>query len=240
MAKARKKTKKPVSELDFPDLVSIVKGRGRAKKDRINAAYNEIEKRLRTKFFYVVYNMYIPGYTIDDMYQEALVALRFKAIPDYKRKSPKDNRPFAFDTFALLCVRRHLSTLRKTAYQNKKKTLNCSMSINQDRNDDSEDSLFLSDILISDSDADSIAEDLGDREYYHFLFSKLFDKLSKFEKKVFLARSEQYSYEEICNLINKSYEQKGQGKKVDVKSIDNALSRIKGKAKIIFAKYKEE
>ena len=242
----KKKTKKkvvPMTELDFPDLVDIVKSRGRVNKNKVNAAYNEIYYRIKTRIGYLVYKLYIPGYTSDDITQEALFALRYKAIPDFKKGVIGRNGPYPFDKFAILCIRRHLSTLRKTSYQYKHRTLNTSLSLDQDRNESSEEALFLVDI-IPRTDG-TILEELSDKEYHNFLFNKLYEKLSKFEKQVFLLYAQRYSYEEISVLIKKKAKKDGtrnQKKKIKdiVKSVDNALSRMKQKAKEIFQKFGEE
>ena len=192
---------------------------------------------------HLVRKFYIPGHTVDDIQQEALFALRYKAIPDFKKEVIGKNGPYPFDKFAALCIRRHLSTLLKTCYQNKQKTLNTSLSLDQDRNDSSEEALFLVDILPRTEG--TIVDELGDREYHQFLFNKLYEKLSKFEKQVFLLYSQKYSYEEIAVLIkkkNKSDNLKGKNKELKdiIKSVDNALSRMKQKAKEVFKKYGDQ
>lgn len=244
--KVAKKTKRkniPMTELDFPDLVNIVKSRGRVDKNKVNAAYDEIYYRMKTRISYIIYKLYIPGYTVDDINQEALFALRYKAIPDFKKGVIGRNGPYPFDKFAILCIRRHLSTLRKTCYQNKQKTLNTSLSLDQDRNESSEEALFLVDIIPRTEG--TILEELSDKEYHNFLFNKLYEKLSKFEKQVFLLYAQRYSYEEIAVIIKRKAKKDGtrnQKKKIKdiVKSIDNALSRMKQKAKEVFQKFGEE
>lgn len=256
MAKAKKKTvkkktakKKKVKknvlmiEMEFSDLVDIVRSRGRVDKNKVNAAYNEICYRMKIKISYLVHKFYIPGHTTDDINQEALFALRYKAIPDYNKEVIGRNGPYPFDKFAVLCIRRHLSTLLKTCYQNKQKTLNTSLSLDQDRNESSEEALFLVDIIPRTEG--TILEEIGDKEYHNFLFNKLYERLSKFEKQVFLLYAQKYSYEEIAVLIKKKAKKDGtknQKKKIKdiVKSVDNALSRLKSKGKEVFEKYGEE
>ena len=81
---------------------------------------------------------------------------------------------------------------------------------------------------------------MDDKEYYRQLLYKLFDKLSKFEKKVLLLYVQRYSYDQIMIIINKNYKYKKSKKRVRIKSIDNALSRIKDKGKDVFDKYQEK
>jgi DNA-binding CsgD family transcriptional regulator len=53
------------------------------------------------------------------------------------------------------------------------------------------------------------------------------EHLSDFEKKVLALYAQRFSYEEIADKLNRN----GDGKKVNIKGVDNALSRIKIKAK---------
>jgi hypothetical protein len=242
MSKSKKTNKKVIiSELEFPELVDIVKNINQKKNNFGEEAYAELEKRMKLKIGYISSKFFIPGYTKEDIYQESLFALRFKAVIDYKKEVMGKNGYYPFDKFAILCIRRHLSTLLKTCYQNKKKAMSTSISLSQDRGDDSiesSDSLFLIDVL-SDG-GDLIVNVIGEKEYYKKLFSKLFLKLSNFEKKVFILYYQRYTYEEMSDIINKKYKKDGQKKKTNIKSIDNALSRLKQKGKEIFDKYQEE
>jgi|TARA_Y100000310_G_C20669839_1_gene809635 DNA-directed RNA polymerase specialized sigma24 family protein len=224
---------KALAALDFVDLVNAV--RRSRKKDRINAAYSEIERRMKPKLQQIAFRFNIPGMGHDDIYQEALYALRFKAIKDYDKTRGNDSGPYPFDKFAILCIRRHLATNLKSSYQNKKKVLNQSLSIDQERTDKSTDeSLFLSDIIsLVKTD---ILDGLEKKEYYSTLISNLFSKLSDFEKQVFFYYVRKYSYEQIADLINRRNNLKGKNR-VNVKSVDNSLSRCKAKGKQIFAKF---
>ena len=48
---ARKKKPGIIKELEFPDLVDIVRSRGRVNKNRLNEAYNEIETSKKLLLF---------------------------------------------------------------------------------------------------------------------------------------------------------------------------------------------
>jgi RNA polymerase sporulation-specific sigma factor len=231
-----KKITGPVEKLEYEDLVEVV--RGEVRNDRKNKAYNEIEKRIKVKVSYITRQFYIPGHNYDDILQEALYALRFKAIPDYDKTRGQGDQPYPFDRFAMLCIRRHLSTLLKSSFRNKEKALNTSFSLDQDRSSHDDENLYLVDIL-SSSKGD-LVEEIGQKEYYNNLVKDLYSKLSKLEKNVFILYTCRYSYDEITLKINKFYKSKGRKKAVNVKSIDNALSRIKIKAKEVFDKYEKE
>jgi RNA polymerase sporulation-specific sigma factor len=238
MGKSRPERRKsgPVEDLKYEDLVEIVRGKGRDK--RRNHAYNEIERRTKIKINYIVRQFYIPGLNSDDILQEALYALRFKAIPDYDKTRGEGDNPYPFDKFAILCIRRHLSTILKSSFQHKRKALNVSLSLDQDRGSNEDENLFLSDIISQTNG--SMLEIIGDKEYHKSLFTKLYQKLSKLEKDVFVLYTYRYSYDEITDKINRICKKKGSKKRVNVKSIDNALSRVKAKGKEVFDRYKEE
>jgi RNA polymerase sporulation-specific sigma factor len=218
----------------FIKLVEIVKNS--TNKEKSDNAFNEIITLIEPKIQKISYKFQIPGYSRLDIYQEALFALRYKAIKDYDQKRSNCGDISPFDRFAILCIRRHLSTKLKASYQNKSRVLNSSVSLDQNRNDssDNDDLLFLSDV-ISSLDTDASVQYLN-REHYKLLFSKLASKLSEFEKEVFIYYSQKLSYEEIVERINRKNNRRI---KVNKKSIDNSLSRIKQKAKEVFQKYKD-
>jgi RNA polymerase sigma factor (sigma-70 family) len=184
----------------------------------------------------VVSKFNIPGYEHSDILQEALYALRYKAIKDYDKARGTGEGPAPFDKFALLCIRRHLATEFKSSYQNKKRVLNQSVSIYKEsyKSSDSEENVSLSNIL-SDPDALDICELTGENEYYKNLQDLLLSSLSSFEKEVYILYAQKYSYEEIAEKINN----KRSKIRVNIKGVDNALSRIKHKAKEILEKYEE-
>jgi RNA polymerase sporulation-specific sigma factor len=220
-------------ELDFVALVDIV--RKSRNNDRTNKAFNEIERRMRPRLRQISYKFTIPGSSQADVFQEALFALRYKAIKDYDKTRGNDTGPYPFEKFAVLCVRRHLSTKLKASYQNKSKVLNLSISLDQDRNDGSENNLFLANIVPCTEGG--VLETVGDNEYHKRLFSQLFKKLSDFEKQVFVLYVQKRSYEEISDIINAKLKKSKKRHRANVKSVDNALSRIKNKSREIFKKY---
>jgi len=232
MTKSRKRVRiyGPLEEFEYEALVEVIRGNSRAKRQ--NEAYNLLENRIKPKIGFIVRQFYIPGFSSDDILQEALFALRFKAIPDYDSSRGRGPDPYPFDKFAMLCIRRHLSTILKGAFQNKKKTLNTSLSLDQDRGNTTTDGLFLSEILPKTEG--TVIDDIGDQEFQHELFKKLFRELSSLEQRVFKLYALRYSYEEISAIINKYYRKHKVRKRTNVKSIDNALSRIKQKARLIY------
>ena len=226
LAKAKEKEK----ILLYVKLVDEVRF-GKTKK-KADLAFDKIIEMLNQKIQQLVYKFKIPGMAPGDLYQEALFALRFKAIKDYdhSRSDMQDISPF--DKFAALCIRRHLSTKLKASFQNKNRVLNSSISLDQDRSSKgSEDNLFLSDILAG-NDPD-VSSAINERDHRKRLLLSLYSKLSSLEKEVFILYCKKYSYEEIAAFINQN---RLLTEDVNVKSIDNALSRVKTKAKEIYKK----
>ncbi|MFA5759233.1 MAG: hypothetical protein WC942_07765 [Clostridia bacterium] len=221
-----------VKEMDFPLLVDLIKSKKKDDQIYKELAYNEIEQRMKLKIESIINRFYIPGLERSDIYQEALFALRFKAVPDFKKNTMGKNGVYPFDKFAIMCISRYLISVRKRSYQNRSAALNTSISLDQDRNSDVGESLFLNDILPVCNG--TILDKVAKKEFLKLLFNSLFEKLSKFEKKVFILYSKKYSYEEMKKIVNKI------GKKRDIKSIDNALSRIKQKANIVYNENKDD
>jgi len=198
-----------------------------------NMAFEEISNRLKPRLSRIVGRFNIPGLGPEDIMQEALYALRYKAIKDFDPERGIGEGWSPFDKFSILCIRRHLSTEYKASYQNKKRVLNQSISLNYETQTDSDDSLSLMNI-ISDGDQ-NVLDNVLDREYYRDLMGRLLKSLSDFEKEVFLLYAQKYSYEEIAAKINENREQP----RVNIKGVDNALSRIKNKARTILLQYEQ-
>jgi len=237
-ANSRNQTKK-IANRDDAEVINYIRLVEQIKKSKVkakvDAAFNEIIKLLKTKLEQISYKFKIPGLNNEDIYQESLFALRYKAIKDYDSSKSEKKEISPFDKFAILCIRRHLSTKLKSSYQNKQRVWISSISLDQDRNTLSEDSLFLSDI-ISDGVL-SISDVLDQKENDKSLYKSLYSKLSHFEKIVFLLYCRKLSYHEITGRINKG---KSKDCRVNVKSIDNAIARVKQKGREIFKKHEKK
>lgn len=215
-------------------LINIVR---KAKdEDKANDAFEELLTMLYPKIQKVVGRFNIPGFDSTDILQEALFALRYKAVKDYDKARGNGDGPAPFDKFALLCIRRHLATEFKSSYQNKKRVLNQSVSIDKETNNSNgtstDSEIYLSNI-IADTKMPDILTQVSENEYFNNLQSLLFNSLSKFEREVYLLYAQKFSYEEIAQKIN----DKRNKILVNIKGVDNALSRIKHKAHLILQNY---
>ena len=204
-------------------VVKLQKSPSRKSKETI---FNEIIEKIDPLIRRIVGKFNIPGYEKSDLYQEALYAVRFKAISDFDVTRIIGDDFVGFEKFAALCVKRHLSTLLKCSFQNKKATLNTSVSFHALASDDDE-SFDMSSLM----DAPGISQELNSerQEIFRSIISNLMEHLSDFEKKVLALYAQRFSYEEISDMLNRN----GETKTINIKGVDNALSRIKIKAKMV-------
>jgi RNA polymerase sporulation-specific sigma factor len=153
---------------------------------------------------------YLPGGDTDDIVQEALIGL-YKAVRDYR-----SDRQTSFRGFAEVCITRQILTAVKAAGRRKHQPLNHYVSISRPRVEDPlgrELERLLGDRRVDDP-AERVVADGDALAAGHRLFSVL----SGFEVDVLRLFVAGQSYQEIGALLGRQ-----------VKSIDNALQRIKRK-----------
>ena len=162
---------------------------------------------------------YIKGLQTVDIYQEALIALRFKAIPGFRR-----GKGMSFLNFAKMCIRRHLITLLNTSKTRlKDQSINQAISLDSSPNPHSEDAQTFANII--PDKGDPVDKQTENREAYSVTLHTLCKTLSAFEKEVLHEYLTSSSYTEIAEDIS-THERK----KNPTKSVDNALVRIRSKA----------
>lgn len=154
---------------------------------------------------------YYIGADREDLIQEGMIGL-FKAICDYNPE-----REAAFKSFATICIIRQISTAFKTATRQKHLALNTSVSLSSSVGQDEEDNMTLMDLIKDDQELNP--ENLMiHQEELESLQSHIKEALSELEWEVLMMHSQGRNYHEISQNTGKS-----------VKSIDNALQRIKRK-----------
>jgi len=164
---------------------------------------------------------YIKGYQTVDIYQETLIALRFKAIPGFKK-----NRGMSFLNFAKLCIRRHLITKLNTSInRDKDKAINQSVSLDSPPVDSDGDTGFTYANTIPDENITASDKEVEEKESYKMTKDTLLKELSPFEKVVLSEYLSGCQYREIAKNVSKTL-----SKRYNTKSIDNALLRIRKKA----------
>lgn len=199
------------------EIISLVK---RARELDDQEAFDQLGVYLSyyISLFEKKYN--IAGSDNDEIKQECLVALWQKAIEDFDPTRGK------FRSFAVLCIKRHLFSIIKGNNQQKRKALNKSISLDQDRSD-GEENLSLGNLLAEDCLA--VDEQYEKDENYSEIQSKLMSMLSPLEKEVYKLYVKQYKYSEIVEKLKGKID----GVKVNKKAIDNALFRVRQKSRKI-------
>ena len=153
---------------------------------------------------------FLIGADKEDIIQEGMIGL-YKAIRDFK-----EDKLASFRAFAELCITRQIITAIKTATRQKHIPLNSYISLDKPIYDE-ESERTLMDVITS-----PISEDpehlIINREDYSHLEKKMAEVLSELEQQVLIRYLEGQSYNEISEELNRH-----------VKSIDNALQRVKRK-----------
>lgn len=210
-------------------LVNKVR-RAKTKKDEEDA-FHKILTAISPRIERLCRRCKISGLNEDDILQEALFALRYKAITSYDKTKGTGSGIAPFEPFALMCITRHLATEWKTSQQVRHHAMNTAVSMDQQRSD-KDDELSLASII--PGRVESASKTTEGREYLAKLAQHLLRELSDFEKEVFYLFLEKYHYEEIAEIINSRHRRRKIKSKA--KGVDNALSRIKKKADQVFSR----
>jgi RNA polymerase sporulation-specific sigma factor len=156
---------------------------------------------------------FIIGAEREDIIQEGMIGL-FKAIKSFDAE--KQN---TFKSFANICIERQLITAIKSSNRQKHMPLNSYLSLNTAAYDNNEeDSVELIDTFNSKTIEDPL-ETVMKKEYYEEVENAVNKSLSKFEKQVLERFIKGESYITIAQKLDSP-----------VKSVDNAIQRIRKKA----------
>lgn len=200
-----KKEKNVIEEQDVVDE-TIVEA---AKKGEIEALELLIKKyknfvRSKARSYFLI------GADREDIIQEGMIGL-YKAIRDYK-----PDKLSSFKAFAELCITRQIITAIKTATRQKHIPLNSYVSLNKPIYDEESDRTLL-DVISGHKITDPEELMICKEELIH-IEEKIGEILSDLECKVLMLYLQGRSYQEIACDLNRH-----------VKSIDNALQRVKRK-----------
>lgn len=198
---------KDYDNINDEDLIEYIKSGDKYAFEYLLNKYRELVNIKVSKY-------YIVGAEKDDIVQEGLIGL-FKAIKSYK--SDMQN---SFKSFANMCIERQLITAIKTSNRQKHIPLNSYLSLNTSAYNEEEGECDTDLIDIFDSNlVEDPLDTITKKEYYQNLEDAIDKSLSDFEKKV------------LNKYINgKSYVQIATDLDTPVKSIDNAIQRIRKKA----------
>ena len=167
---------------------------------------NKYKNFVRTK----ARSYFLIGADHEDIVQEGMIGL-YKAIRDFR-----DDRLSSFRAFAELCITRQIITAIKTATRQKHIPLNSYISLNRPIYEEDSDRTLL-DVITEDAPSNP-EEMLIDREDLSVIEGRIGSMLSDLEKQVLIRYIEGKSYVEISEEMSRH-----------VKSVDNALQRIKRK-----------
>ncbi len=185
------------------DIVDFAKdGDDGALEYLINKYKNFVRAKARSYF--------LIGADREDIIQEGMIGL-YKAIRDFK-----SDKLSSFRAFAELCITRQIITAIKTATRQKHIPLNSYVSLNKPIYDEDSDRTLLD--VISGSKITDPEELIISREEFDDIEEKMGEILSSLEWKVLMSYLEGKSYQEIAVDLKRH-----------VKSIDNALQRVKRK-----------
>ncbi len=185
------------------DLVQDAReGNAEALEFLINKYKNFVRAKARAYF--------LIGADREDIIQEGMIGL-YKAVRDFRC-----DKLSSFRAFAELCITRQIITAIKTATRQKHIPLNSYVSLNKPIYEEDSDRTLLdvvSSARVSDPEEMIIhREEFGDSE------EKMGEILSDLEWKVLMAYLDGRSYQEIAEELRRH-----------VKSVDNALQRVKRK-----------
>ena len=153
---------------------------------------------------------FLVGADHEDIVQEGMIGL-FKAFRDFK-----PDKLASFRAFAEICVTRQIITAIKTATRQKHIPLNSYVSLNKPIYDEESDRTLLD--VITERRATNPEELIIGQEDLSSINDRIGEVLSDLEWEVLTAYLEGKSYQEIAQELGRH-----------VKSIDNALQRVKRK-----------
>lgn len=180
-----------------------------AKKGDVDALEHIIRKyknfvRVKARSYFLI------GADREDIIQEGMIGL-YKAIRDYR-----PDKLASFRAFAELCITRQIITAIKTATRQKHIPLNSYISLNKPIYDEESDRTLLD--VISGHKVTDPEELVISKEELGHIEKKIGEILSSLEWDVLMLYLQGRSYQEIACDLNRH-----------VKSIDNALQRVKRK-----------
>ena len=138
----------------------------------------------------------------------------YKAIKNYDTE--KQN---TFKTFANMCIERQLITAIKTSNRQKHIPLNSCVSLNVSAYTNEDDNNIQLIEIYDDKTVEDPLDTMMKKEYYKEIQNALDNSLSDFERKVLDRFIKGESYETIARKVD-----------APVKSVDNAIQRIRKKA----------
>ena len=193
--------------LQDEQIIEEIKNGDNAALDFLITKYTDLVNSKVSKYFII-------GAERDDIVQEGLIGL-YKAIKNFN--PDKQN---SFKSFANLCIERQLISAIKSSNRQKHMPLNSYLSLNlsaYSNDDENTSNAELIDVLDNNAVEDPL-DTITKKEYFSDVENAIQDSLSTFEKQVLSRYIQGDSYVKIAEKLD-----------APVKSIDNAIQRIRKK-----------
>ena len=189
--------------MDDEKIVGLIAAGDRDAQEYLVYKYKNFVKAKARSYFLI-------GADKEDIIQEGMIGL-FKATRDFKA-----GKQSSFRAFAELCITRQIITAVKTATRQKHIPLNSYVSLNKPIFDEDSDRTLLD--TISGTRITDPEELIIGKEEFNDIEDKMGEALSALERQVLMAYLDGKSYQEMAQVLKRH-----------VKSIDNALQRVKRK-----------
>ena len=190
-------------QMSDEDIVSLAQNSCASALEYLLGKYKNFVRAKARSYFLI-------GAEREDIIQEGMLGL-YKATRDFR-----SDKLSSFRAFAELCITRQIITAIKTATRQKHIPLNSYVSLNKPIYDEDSDRTLLD--VISGTRVSDPEELVISREEFGDIEQKMGEILSDLEWQVLMAYLDGKSYQEIADSLDRH-----------VKSIDNALQRVKRK-----------
>ncbi len=195
-----------VSPYDFQSDEEVVEAVRAGDSEALEYLINKYRNFVRAK----ARSYFLIGADREDIIQEGMIGL-YKSIRDFR-----GDKLASFKAFAELCITRQIITAIKTATRQKHIPLNSYVSLDKPIYEEDSDRTLLDVICVSQvCDPEEL---VINREEFNGLEDKMSEILSELERQVLMLYLDGRSYQEIAVDLRRH-----------VKSIDNALQRVKRK-----------
>ncbi len=191
------------TEMADEELVGLVHGGNTEALDFLITKFRPFV-RMKARSYFLI------GADKEDIIQEGMIGL-YKAIRDFK-----SDKLSSFRAFAELCIVRQIITAIKTATRQKHIPLNSYVSLDKPIYDEESDRTLMD--VLTGNGVDDPEELMIHNEEFRYMEGKMDEVLSELEREVLTLYLDGQSYQEISDKLERH-----------VKSIDNALQRVKRK-----------
>ncbi|RJQ52615.1 MAG: RNA polymerase sporulation sigma factor SigH [Actinobacteria bacterium] len=206
-ARVTRRNTAPYTDLTDNELLSVVQNGNDSAVEFLLEKYKNFV-RIKARSYFLI------GADREDLIQEGMIGL-YKAIRDFRH-----DKQSSFRAFAELCITRQMITAIKTATRQKHIPLNSYVSLNKPMYYEEEGDRTLVDTLCGTEVTDPIDLVISGEEL-RSMRSSFGEILSELEAQVLRLYLDGKSYQEIAESLGRH-----------VKSIDNALQRVKRKVEL--------